>query len=63
MIYALLADSRSFLSCVRHDYFRRIMCNLIGGWVRNGEYSNHEGPLERIVEGICSNNAIRYFGL
>lgn len=59
----MLTDSRSFLSYARHDYFRRILCNLIGGWVENGEYPNHEASLKKIVEGICYNNAARYFGL
>ena len=59
----MLTDSRSFLSYVRHDYFRRILCNLIGRWVENGEYPNNEASLKKIVEGICYNNAARYFGL
>ncbi len=59
----MLTDSRSFLSYARHDYFRRILCNLIGEWVENGEYPNDEAALRRIVEGVCYNNAARYFGL
>ncbi len=59
----MLTDSRSFLSYTRHDYFRRILCNLIGSWVENGEYPNNESALKRIVEGICYRNAVRYFGL
>ncbi len=59
----MLTDSRSFLSYARHDYFRRILCNLIGDWVENGEYPNHEASLKKIVEGVCYNNAARYFGL
>ena len=59
----MLTDSRSFLSYARHDYFRRILCNLIGHWVENGEYPNDEAALKKIVEGICYNNAARYFGL
>lgn len=58
----MLTDSRSFLSYTRHEYFRRILCDLIGGWVENGEYPNDERMLEKIVKGICYNNAIRYFG-
>lgn len=57
----MLTDSRSFLSYARHDYFRRILCNLIGQWVENGEYPNHPIALQRIVEGICYRNAARYF--
>ena len=59
----MLTDSRSFLSYARHDYFRRILCNLIGHWVENGEYPNDEAALKKIVEGICYKNAARYFGL
>ena len=59
----MLTDSRSFLSYARHDYFRRIMCNLIGKWVENGEYPNNEASLKKIVEGISYKNAARYFGL
>ncbi len=59
----MLTDSRSFLSYTRHDYFRRIMCNLIGGWVENGEYPDDEEALRRIVQGISYYNAKRYFGL
>lgn len=58
----MLTDSRSFLSYTRHEYFRRILCELIGGWVENGEYPNDERILEKIIKGICYNNAIRYFG-
>ncbi|MBR4719045.1 MAG: glucuronate isomerase [Lachnospiraceae bacterium] len=59
----MLTDSRSFLSYARHDYFRRIMCNLIGGWVENGEYPNDDKSLKRIVTGISYYNARRYFGI
>jgi glucuronate isomerase len=58
----MLTDSRSFLSYTRHEYFRRIMCELIGGWVENGEYPADEKALKKIVEGISYNNAVRYFG-
>ncbi|WP_026495789.1 glucuronate isomerase [Butyrivibrio sp. WCD3002] len=59
----MLTDSRSFLSYTRHDYFRRIMCNLIGNWVENGEYPNDDEALKSIVQGISYYNAKRYFGL
>ena len=59
----MLTDSRSFLSYARHDYFRRILCNLIGVWVENGEYPNNDASLKKIVEGISFLNAKRYFGL
>lgn len=58
----MLTDSRSFLSYTRHEYFRRIMCNLLGGWVENGEYPQDWAQLQKIVEGICYKNAERYFG-
>ena len=58
----MLTDSRSFLSYTRHEYFRRIMCNLIGNLVENGEYPNDERCLKKIVEGISYNNAKIYFG-
>ncbi len=59
----MLTDSRSFLSYTRHEYFRRILCNLIGEWVENGEYPNDEKQLGKIVEDICFNNAKKYFSL
>ena len=59
----MLTDSRSFLSYARHDYFRRIMCNLVGNWVENGEYPNNEASLKKIVEGVSYLNAKRYFEL
>jgi len=59
----MLTDSRSFLSYARHDYFRRIMCNMVGNWVENGEYPNNDASLKKIVEGISYTNAARYFGL
>ncbi|MEG2096983.1 MAG: glucuronate isomerase [Pseudoflavonifractor sp.] len=59
----MLTDSRSFLSYARHDYFRRILCNLLGNWVENGEYPNDDKALRKLVEGISYQNAARYFGL
>ena len=58
----MLTDSRSFLSYTRHEYFRRILCELIGGWVENGEYPDDYKALEKIVKGIFFNNAVNYFG-
>ena len=57
----MLTDSRSFLSYARHEYFRRILCDLIGTWVENGEYPGDEAALRTLVEGICYHNAKRYF--
>lgn len=59
----MLTDSRSFLSYTRHEYFRRILCGLIGEWVEGGEYPDDERALAAVVEGICYNNAKKYFGL
>jgi glucuronate isomerase len=59
----MLTDSRSFLSYARHEYFRRILCGLIGNWVENGEYPADMEFLGQIVEDISANNAKRYFGL
>ena len=59
----MLTDSRSFLSYTRHEYFRRILCNLIGGWVENGEYPADTDTLHGLVRDICHDNAVRYFGL
>ncbi len=59
----MLTDSRSFLSYTRHEYFRRIACNLIGRWVEDGEYPAAEASLKKIIEGISYYNAERYFGL
>jgi glucuronate isomerase len=58
----MLTDSRSFLSYTRHEYFRRILCNLIGNWVEDGEFPADMETLEEIVKGISYNNAVRYFG-
>lgn len=57
----MLTDSRSFLSYTRHDYFRRILCNLIGNWVDHGEYPYDEELLGNIIMGISHDNAETYF--
>ena len=59
----MLTDSRSFLSYARHEYFRRILCNLMGTWVENGEYPADMDMLGALVADICCNNAKRYFNL
>ena len=59
----MLTDSRSFLSYARHGYFRRILCDLLGQWVENGEYPNDPDALPTLVEDICYYNAKRYFNL
>ncbi len=58
----MLTDSRSFLSYPRHEYFRRILCNLIGKDVENGELPNEPEHLGKMVENICYYNARDYFG-
>ena len=57
----MLTDSRSFLSYPRHEYFRRILCELLGSWVENGEYPKNMNKLGAIVKGISYNNAVNYF--
>lgn len=54
-------DSRSFTSYGRHEYFRRIMCRLLGRWVEDGWYAYDEDILKEIIQGICFNNAVKYF--
>ena len=58
----MLTDSRSFLSYTRHEYFRRLLCDLIGGWVENGEYPNDPAILSKMVEDISYNNTVKFFG-
>ncbi|GAA3330138.1 hypothetical protein GCM10020331_081470 [Ectobacillus funiculus] len=59
----MLTDSRSFLSYTRHEYFRRIVCNLIGEWVENGEVPKDMELLGGIVQAIAYNNAKEYFSI
>ena len=59
----MLTDSRSFLSYTRHEYFRHILCSLIGGWVDTGLYPSDTNSLAAIVQDICYNNAKEYFGV
>ena len=59
----MLTDSRSFLSFSRHEYFRRILCDLIGGWVEAGEAPADEELLGSIVRDIGSRNTVACFGL
>ncbi len=59
----MLTDSRSFLSFPRHEYFRRILCNIIGNWVENGEAPEDYNLLGRMAEDISFNNAVNYFGI
>lgn len=57
----MLTDSRSFLSYPRHEYFRRVLCELLGAWVENGEYPADWKALEKMVRGVCYNNAVEFF--
>ena len=57
----MLTDSRSFLSYPRHEYFRRILCNLLGGWAENGEVPGDIPLLATVVQDISFRNAQRYF--
>ncbi len=54
-------DSRSFTSYARHEYFRRILCRLIGQWVEEGMVAYDEDIIKEIIQGICYNNAVKYF--
>lgn len=58
----MLTDSRSFVSYTRHEYFRRILCNLLGKWVEEGEYPKDMEMLKKIAADICYYNAKNYFG-
>ena len=58
----MLTDSRSFLSYTRHEYFRRVLCNLLGTDIENGKIPNDIAWTGEIVKDICYRNAVRYFG-
>jgi len=59
----MLTDSRSFLSYSRHEYFRRILCNLFGTEMENGQLPDDEAWIGKIISDICYYNAEDYFGL
>lgn len=59
----MLTDSRSFMSCPRHEYFRRVLCNLVGRDVENGEVPNDDELVGTMISNICFNNAKDYLGL
>ncbi|WP_404455206.1 glucuronate isomerase [Virgibacillus necropolis] len=59
----MLTDSRSLLSYTRHEYFRRILCNIVGKWVENGEYPNDVESLGKLVQDISFNNIERYLDI
>ncbi len=58
----MLTDSRSFISYTRHEYFRRVLCELIGEWVESGQYPDDEKYLKQLVEDLCVNNTNDFFG-
>lgn len=58
----MLTDSRSFLSYPRHEYFRRILCDLFGNDVENGELPADIEWIGKIIQDICYTNASKYFG-
>jgi glucuronate isomerase len=57
----MLTDSRSFLSYPRHEYFRRILCNILGRWTEEGEIPCDLPLLKSMIRDICFENARRYF--
>ncbi|MHA6532013.1 glucuronate isomerase [Paenibacillus sp. BAC0078] len=59
----MLTDSRSFLSFTRHEYFRRILCNLFGTWIEEGDLPRDYAYVGQTIENICYNNAHAYFGI
>lgn len=59
----MLTDSRSLTSYPRHEYFRRILCEIVGGWVENGEYPSDWDTLSKLVRGICCENLKEYLNL
>lgn len=59
----MLTDSRSFLSYPRHEYFRRIICNIVGSWIEDGEYNSDIELAGKIIKDISYNNAIKYFNM
>jgi glucuronate isomerase len=59
----MLTDSRSFLSYPRHEYFRRVLCNLLGRDVENGELPDDPELIGSMIKGICYNNAVSYFAI
>jgi glucuronate isomerase len=59
----MLTDSRSFLSYPRHEYFRRLLCNILGVWAENGEIPGDFPLLSKMVKDISFGNARQFFGL
>ncbi len=59
----MLTDSRSFMSFPRHEYFRRVLCSLIGGEIERGELPDEDALIVPLIENICFRNAAEYFGM
>ena len=59
----MLTDSRSFLSFPRHEYFRRVLCDLLGRDIENGEIPDEDGLVGPLIRDICYNNVKRYLDL
>jgi glucuronate isomerase len=59
----MVTDSRSFMSFPRHEYFRRVLCNLVGREMENGELPNDERLLGEMIRKVCFENARQYLGL
>jgi glucuronate isomerase len=59
----MVTDSRSFMSYPRHEYFRRVLCNLLGGEMEKGLLPNDDALIGRMIGDICFSNANRYFAL
>lgn len=57
----MLTDSRSFLSYTRHEYFRRVLCELVGNWVESGQYPNDKKYLTKLIADLCYNNTNKFF--
>src|SRR3954468_15201701 len=58
----MVTDSRSFMSFPRHEYFRRVLCNLIGRDVEHGELPDDDTLVGRLIEDVCAGNTARHFG-
>lgn len=61
LFVGMLTDSRSFLSYTRHEYFRRILCNIVGNWMTNGEIPADFEMVGKMISNICYHNANKYF--
>ena len=58
----MLTDSRSFLSYTRHEYFRRVLCELVGEWVESGQYPEDKKYLDQLITDLSYENTRKFFG-